>query len=95
MPGFDPQRNTREDFTSQLLAPPLRDFAKPKWKDLASKLRNLLQKIAYHDAMKPNLQQTYMTPAASKNSIYFMSDYVGRTIVPSIRETKLIINLCN
>lgn len=30
--------------------------------------------------MKPNLQQTYMTPAASKIKVYFMWDFVGRTI---------------
>ena len=31
--------------------------------------------------MTPNLQQTYMTPAASKNKVYFMWDFVGRTLV--------------
>lgn len=31
--------------------------------------------------MAPNLQQTYMTPAASKNKVYFMWDFVGRTFV--------------
>ena len=33
--------------------------------------------------MAPNLQQTFRTPAASKNNVYFMWDYVGRTLVSS------------
>ncbi|KAL8705488.1 MAG: hypothetical protein Q9201_001419 [Fulgogasparrea decipioides] len=30
--------------------------------------------------MAPNLHQTYMTPAKSKNKIYFQWDFVGRTL---------------
>ena len=44
----------------------------------------LLNKLAYHPAMALNLQQTYMTPAASKNNVYLMWDFVGRTLVSII-----------
>lgn len=30
--------------------------------------------------MEPNMNQTYMTPAASKNKGYFMWDFIGRTL---------------
>ena len=30
--------------------------------------------------MEPNLDQTFMTPAASKNKVYFMWDFIGRTL---------------
>ena len=41
----------------------------------------LLDKLAHHEAMAPNLNQTYMTPAADKNKVYFEWDFVGRTLV--------------
>ena len=80
---MDPYSNTREEFTRQLVHTPLPDGAAKKWSDLASKLKVLLEKLVYHEAMKPNIQQTYMTPAASKNRVYFMWDFVGRTLVLS------------
>jgi len=78
---MDPNTCTREDFTKALTSPELPSDAAEKWTELAEKLRGLLNKLAYHPAMAPNLQQTYMTPAASKNKIYFTWDFVGRTLV--------------
>jgi len=78
---MDPNTCTREDFTKALTSPDLPSDAAEKWTELAEKLRGLLNKLAYHPAMASNLQQTYMTPAASKNKIYFTWDFVGRTLV--------------
>lgn len=81
---MNPYTNTREEFTSHLLSLPIPESAAADWKDVANKLRPLLEKLAYHDAMAPNLQQTYMTPAADKNKVYFMWDFVGRTLVSTL-----------
>ncbi|MCJ1376476.1 hypothetical protein MMC20_007719 [Loxospora ochrophaea] len=79
---MNPYTATREQFTRQLTDAPLpdHDTVSPEWTRLATSLRNCLKKLAYHPAMEPNLQQTYMTPANSKNSVYFMWDFVGRTL---------------
>ena len=78
---MDPNTSTREEFTTGLTSPELPSPAAEEWTDLAQKLRNLLDKLAHHPAMAPNLQQTYMTPAAAKNKVYFVWDFVGRTLV--------------
>ena len=86
---MDPNTSTREEFTAGLTGIPLPPVPlAPEWKQLAEQLRILLDKLAHHPAMAPNLQQTYMTPAASKNSVYFMWDFVGRTLVRSIHFPK-------
>jgi len=79
---MDPNTATREQFTTQLISNPTPFDAAPAWTKLADNLKTLLEKLAHHSAMAPNLQQTYMTPAASKNKVYFMWDFVGRTLVP-------------
>lgn len=82
---MDPNTSTREEFTAGLTKIPLPPVTlAPDWKGLAEELRILLDKLAQHPAMVPNLQQTYMTPAASKNNVYFMWDFVGRTLVSSM-----------
>lgn len=86
---MDPNTSTREEFTTSLTGIPLPPVPlAPEWKQLAEQLRVLLDKLAHHPAMAPNLQQTYMTPAASKNSVYFMWDFVGRTLVCSLHFPK-------
>jgi len=78
---MDPQRNTREDFTNAITSTPIPTNASEEWKTLVEKLQLLTQKVAQHPAMAPNLKQTYMTPANAKNKVYFMWDFVGRTLV--------------
>lgn len=78
---MDPTTSTRLAFTTQLTTAPIPPSAAPAYAKLASDLKCLLDKLAYHPAMAENLQQTYMTPAASKNNVYFMWDFVGRTLV--------------
>jgi len=73
--AMNPDSNTREQFTQNIVSKPLpttQDGAKQEWLDLASKLRSLLHKLAHHPAMAANLNQTFLTPAASKNKVYFV-----------------------
>ncbi|KAL9092257.1 MAG: hypothetical protein Q9165_004431 [Trypethelium subeluteriae] len=84
---MDPNTHTREAFTNNLTSVEIPSFADPDWSKTVSWLRELLQKLAHHPAMEANLQQTYMTPAASKNKVYFMWDFVGRTLVDTTQTT--------
>jgi len=79
----NPTTATRLQFTDNLTTRPLPTSPppSPSWKKLAITLRTLLDKLAHHPAMAQNLHQTYMTPAADKNKVYFMWDFVGRTLV--------------
>ncbi|CZT14203.1 uncharacterized protein RCC_00177 [Ramularia collo-cygni] len=76
----DPNTTTREVFTSNITSVPVPSDASSNWRFFAETSKSLLDKLAHHSAMAPNLQQTYMTPAASKNKVYFMWDFVGRTL---------------
>lgn len=40
----------------------------------------LLKALFEHPAMAPNREQTFMTPAKKKTRVYFMWDFVGRTL---------------
>jgi hypothetical protein len=75
MPHPDPYTATREQFTKHLVDFPIPDDAARNWKEQAADLKDLVSKLAYHEAMAPNLQQTYMTPANSKNKIYCKCSY--------------------
>ena len=77
--GPDPYKATREEFTKNLVdvSPPAGSAR--EYELLWNTLNRLMEKMAYHDAMKDNLRQTFMTPATSKNKVYFMWDFVGRT----------------
>jgi len=77
---LDPNRNTREEFTAALQQQPVPEDAHPVWKDLVETLKEMQSKLLYHDAMAQNRVQTFMTPAASKNRVYFMWDSVSRTL---------------
>ncbi|KIW04458.1 hypothetical protein, variant 2 [Verruconis gallopava] len=77
---MDPTRTSRRTFTSSLTSHPVPDDADPQYKSLAEALRRLLTLLINHPAMSKNIDQTYSTPAASKNKVYFMWDFVGRTL---------------
>jgi hypothetical protein len=87
---LDPYKNTREEYTIRAIRTPLPSKTHPTWLETAHKLRALAEKLAYHPAMAPNLQQTYMTPANDKNNVYFMWDFVSRTLV----RTCMLISPC-
>ncbi|KXT08685.1 hypothetical protein AC579_8664 [Pseudocercospora musae] len=76
----DPYTATREEFTNHLTAAEIPADANTTFKRYAESHQRLLTALTQHPAMAPNLQQTYMTPANSKNKIYFMWDFVGRTL---------------
>ncbi|KXT00600.1 hypothetical protein AC578_3171 [Pseudocercospora eumusae] len=76
----DPYTATRQDFTTHLTHTNIPPDANATFKQYAESHQTLLTALMQHPAMAPNLQQTYMTPANSKNKIYFMWDFVGRTL---------------
>ncbi|KAL1604755.1 hypothetical protein SLS60_004295 [Paraconiothyrium brasiliense] len=77
----DPSTSTREQFTKHLTDVPMPgSFVHDDWLKHATAHQVLLDKLASHPAMAPNLQQTYNTPANNKNNVYFMWDFVGRTL---------------
>ncbi|KAF2439167.1 hypothetical protein P171DRAFT_502328 [Karstenula rhodostoma CBS 690.94] len=77
----DPSTSTRELFTKHLTDVPMPSTpAHDDWLKHATLHQVLLEKLALHPAMAPNLQQTYNTPANNKNNVYFMWDFVGRTL---------------
>ena len=79
---LDPNTNTRREFADNMMRSfTVPDDAAAQWKHFGENLKELNGKLAFHDAMKPNIDQTYMTPAASKNKVYFMWDFVARTLV--------------
>ena len=77
---MDPFKATREQFTQNIISSPLPEDASSDWTSLATKSRALVDKLAHHPAMQPNLQQTYMETPKSKNKVYFMWDFMGRTL---------------
>lgn len=80
---LDPNTATRDDFSKQAMAFEIPADASQDYKKYAEPLKDLYGHLAYHKAMASNLHQTFMTPAASKNRVYFMWDFVGRTLVSS------------
>lgn len=79
--AMDPNTTTRERWTQGLVDQSIPSTWPQSLKDRAIILRSLADKLGHHQAMTPNNQQTFMTPANSKNKVYFMWDFVGRTIV--------------
>ena len=79
--AMDPYTATREQFTTHLTSRPLPPSASEEWKNVVEPSTLLLDKLAHHPAMATNLQQTYMTTANSKNKVYFIWDFIGRTLI--------------
>ncbi len=77
---MDPNTATREEFTNHLVDAPVPDNASEQWKNNVVNLKAMLKKLAFHDAMTPNLQQTYMTPANSKNKVYCTTPHLERDV---------------
>ncbi|KAL8396852.1 hypothetical protein RB594_003807 [Gaeumannomyces avenae] len=76
----NPNTTTRRVFTQFLVEKECPDNADPYYKKTHDGLRRLLDLLAKHEGMSANMEQTFMTPAADKNKVYFMWDYVGRTL---------------
>ena len=77
MPNMDPNTTTREVWTNDKLDEPIEDGTHPGLKHYIETNKALLRLLASHSAMRPNLQQTYSTPANLKTKVYFMWDFVS------------------
>ena len=67
----DPEISTRERFTEVNLMFRLPEGADKDYAEIFKTSQHLYRLLAYHPAMEPNLQQTFNTPANSKNKVYF------------------------
>jgi hypothetical protein len=70
---------TRIDFTEFFMRFQHAPDAHPMYKHVFVTHQQLAKLLIEHPAMRPNLQQTFSTPANSKNKVYFMWDFVLRT----------------
>ncbi|KAK5131519.1 hypothetical protein LTR08_000846 [Meristemomyces frigidus] len=77
---MDPNTNTRAEFTQGMLNNPMPDNASREWRSMVVNSKELFRLLAAHPGMQPNMRQAYMTPAAIKSKVYFMWDFVGRTL---------------
>jgi hypothetical protein len=75
----DTNKTTRLDFTDFFLRFQPAPDAHPAYKHLFVTHQQLAKLLIEHPAMAPNLQQTFATPANSKNKVYFMWDFILRT----------------
>jgi len=69
---MNPQTTTRQVWTDTLTSPTPPSDAHAKWAAMLTASQNLMKALFDHLAMEPNRQQTFGTPANSKNSVYFM-----------------------
>lgn len=72
---------TRRVWTDTITSTTAPANAAPEWKSYHAKLQTLLKALFNHPAMEANRQQTFSTPAKAKNGVYFMWDFVQRTMV--------------
>jgi len=81
-PSWLPDFNTctRQEYTTALLSQPIPENASNDYRQEVSQHQTLLELLFSDPAMDPNRDQKYMTPAASKNKVYFLWDYVQRTL---------------
>jgi hypothetical protein len=77
---LDPATTTRQAWTDNLINVTVPANAKPAFRKLALGLQEVMRLMIQHEAMSANKSQTFSTPAASKNEIYFMWDFVQRTL---------------
>jgi hypothetical protein len=75
----DPKKITRADFTNFLMRFQHAPDAHLTYKHLFVTHQQLVKLLVEHPALQPNLQQTFSTPANSKNQVYFMWDFILRT----------------
>ena len=76
----DPSTTAREKFTANINSVTIPDNADSTWAEAVRHQQRLYQALYDHDAMAPNRQQTFSTPAKQKSRVYHMWDFVGRTL---------------
>ena len=75
----NPSETTRLDFTDFFQRFRHSPDAHPSYKHLFNTQQRLAKLLIEHPAMMPNLQQTFSTPANSKNKVYSMWDFILRS----------------
>jgi hypothetical protein len=76
----DTQKTNRTDFTDFFMRFQHAPDAHPVYRHLFVTHQQLAKLLIEHPAMRPNLEQTFSTPANSKNKVYFMWDFTLRTL---------------
>ncbi|THY61962.1 hypothetical protein D6C97_03328 [Aureobasidium pullulans] len=77
--GPDPDTTTRAEFTTHHLNRQCPTVCSPRFSHIFRVHQTLIRLMDAHPAMDQNRDQTYNTPAASKNKVYFMWDFLART----------------
>ncbi|KAI4795046.1 hypothetical protein E4T44_12419 [Aureobasidium sp. EXF-8845] len=75
----NPETTKRGPFTEFFLERSCPQDADPKYRHLFDTHQNLMRMLINDSAMDANREQTFSTPANSKNKVYFMWDFVTRT----------------
>lgn len=75
----DPNTTSRADFTDFFMRFQHAPDAHALYKHIFLTHQKLIRLLCDHPAMRSNLQQTFSTPANSKNKVYFTWDFVLRT----------------
>lgn len=80
--SLDPSSSTRREFSENAITTPVPDNASPLYRNTLVKSQALLQLLINHPGMVEtgNANQPFMQPANSKNRVYAMWDFVGRTL---------------
>jgi len=77
---MDPNMATRKVFTQSFTERSCPAGAAERYQELFKGLQKMLLLLANHEAMRPNMDRPYSEPAVSKTKVYFMWDFVGRTL---------------
>ncbi|KAI1075447.1 hypothetical protein F5B20DRAFT_382582 [Whalleya microplaca] len=77
---LDPYRHTCEEYTFAATCGRIPRFADPWWRSLCQTLRDLLHKLVYHEAMTSSRQRPFMDAPASRNRVFLMWSYIGKTL---------------
>ena len=76
----NPATTTREAFTKNINDVAIPTDAHESWAGPVRHQQGLYQALYDHEAMTPNRQQTFNTPANQKSRVYHTWDFVGRTL---------------
>lgn len=76
----DPHKTTRRDYTAAICSMPIPPNANADWKQDMELHRRLVNALLNHEAMAPNRDQIFMIPSNKKSRVYFLWDFVQRTI---------------
>jgi hypothetical protein len=76
----DPNTTSRRGYTTALIDRAIPSNAAPEYRRRVTQHKELVQALFDDAAMEPNREQTFMTPANSKNRVYFMWDFCQRNL---------------